>query len=96
MVDETQTPQANEGGKAEVSSGAAEDKSAGLSVIQSANAAAERAEAAVQAIQEQADRLEALQVAARLGGNTQAGQPNEPAEESAKEYADKVLRGELK
>ncbi|MFA5037484.1 MAG: hypothetical protein WC479_09960 [Candidatus Izemoplasmatales bacterium] len=72
--------------------------------VQEPNSMLERAEAAAKAMKEQNDRAEEIakrneKVATilQLGGGTNAGQtPVPPKVETPKEYADRVLKGEIK
>jgi hypothetical protein len=66
-----------------------------ISLIERANAAAERMEKAAQVYEALLKRQEALAVEKMLGGSAQAGSPP-PVEESDAEYAAKVLRNEIK
>lgn len=63
-------------------------------LIKEANEAAARLEAANMRHNELLDRQEKLKIQETLGGTAEAGTPK-PKEESPKEYAEKVLKGEL-
>jgi len=65
------------------------------STIERANKAAERLEAATKAAAEIADKQEKILVEMKLGGKTEAGEPNKKVELSPEEYAEKVLKGEV-
>lgn len=62
--------------------------------IEAANAAAQRLEAAEQANKEMILKMQAMQTEMQLAGKAEAGQ-EQPKEETAKEYAQRVMRGEL-
>ena len=68
------------------------------SMIDKANAAADRIEAANKEARELIQRGEAAQVETALGGTASAGKPvkkTKPVELTPEEYADKVLAGEV-
>ena len=62
-------------------------------LIDKANAAAERLEAANAQLEKNLVRQEKLVVEARLGGNADASQPKKSDEEEAKEAAMKLMEG---
>lgn len=71
-----------------------EDK---LSLVDQATKAAERLEEATRKYNEVVNRQEALAARMTLGGKSDAGQPPaEKKEETAKEYKERVMRGEVK
>jgi hypothetical protein len=72
------------------------DTSAGKSVIQKATEAAERAEKAAAALKAENDRKEKLAAETMLSSSAGGRvEPQEPKEETPKEYADKVLAGQI-
>lgn len=70
-----------------------EDK---LSLVDQANKAAERLEAATKAYNDVVNRQEALAARMTLGGKSDAGQVPEKKEETPAEYKARVMRGEVK
>lgn len=64
-------------------------------LIADANAVAQRIEEANAKTEELAQRMEKAAVRTALGGKADAGQPEAKEEMSDKEYADKVLSGEI-
>lgn len=63
-------------------------------LLEKAEAAAERIEKATAAMAEMLERQEKIRADELLGGRSSAGQPApEPKEETAKEYAERVMRG---
>ena len=65
-----------------------------IEMIGRLNAATERQEKATKALKDQLDRQEVLRVQQTIGGTADAG-PAQPKEETDKEYADKVMSGEV-
>ena len=63
--------------------------------IDAANAAAKRTEEAAAKLQVQLDRQEAIESQRILGGGSEAGSAVEKKEQTAKEYAEKVMAGGL-
>ncbi len=72
-----------------------EDKGDGLSVVQSANQAAERAEKAVAELKKLKAQMDEDYSEKRLGGVTQAGTSVEVKEDTPEEYIKKVMSGEV-
>ena len=64
-------------------------------LIDQANAAADRTEAANKRSEELLARLESQAAIERLEGKSTAGLPQQPAVESAQEYARRVMRGAI-
>ena len=62
--------------------------------IDDANLAAKRLEEATKAQKEENDRTETMMAKRMLGGGTEAGSGVEKKEETPKEYAERVMRGE--
>lgn len=72
------------------------DKSKKATLIDEANAAAKRLEEANERKSELLKQEEELNAKRILGGGSEAGgEPEKPKEETPKEYADKVMRGEV-
>lgn len=65
------------------------------SLIDQANSAAERTEAANKKSEELLARLEAAAAIERLEGKASAGLPQEPAVESPQDYAKRILKGQV-
>ena len=66
------------------------------SMIESALASAERIEKAVSEMKEQNDRADKRFALQQLGGKSEAGKPaEEKKEETAKEYAARVMRNDV-
>ena len=84
--------------KATGSDSNAGDKPKGYELVKQANNASERLETAIQRFKEENERLEENIAQAKLGGFTSSGQnaPAKPKELTAAEYADKVMKGEIK
>jgi hypothetical protein len=70
-----------------------EDPAEEKDLVGEANKAAERLEKANEEQKKLLDRQEKLAANARLGGKAAAGAP--PQEETPKEYAEKVMRGDV-
>lgn len=87
-MDKTETPNSSE--KDVYGSGETVE-----TVVDRANAAAERLEAANQKAEQLKRELEERQVRERLAGKTVSQPVKEPEEESPSEYAKRLLRGEL-
>ena len=64
-------------------------------VIERAREEREKMEAATKAQREENDRTEQIMAKQALGGEAEAGQTAEKKEETPKEYADKVMAGEI-
>jgi len=72
------------------------DKPEGTSLIEGANASAERIEKANAEQKALLDRQEELMARQRLGGNSNAGKKEEePVEDTPEEYVKKVMNGEI-
>lgn len=69
--------------------------SAAQTLIDQANQAAERTEAANKRSEELLARLEAQAAIERLEGKSTAGIPSQPAVENPQDYAKRILRGEV-
>lgn len=67
-----------------------------LSLVDQANKAAARLEAANKRFEEVVDRQEAIAARMVLGGKSDAGTPSEKKEETPSEYKDRVLKGLFK
>lgn len=95
-MDETKENQENESVSQDTAEAPKEDSNNGLSVIQSANAAAERAEKAAAALKAENDRKEQLMAEEKLAG-TSGGkvEPEKPKEDTPEEYVQKVMNGEV-
>ncbi len=63
------------------------------SMIDDANLAAKRMEEANKVKGELLDREEALEARKAVGGNAEAGEKQEPKEETPREYMEKVMSG---
>jgi hypothetical protein len=72
-----------------------EVKSVSNPTIDAANAAAKRTEEAAAKLQVQLDRQEAIESQRILGGGSEAGTEIVKKEETAKEYSERVMSGEL-
>ena len=67
-----------------------------MALIDRAEAAAKRIEAGVELMRTENDRLEKIRTTEILGGSSEAGKvPEKPKEETPKEYAQRILRGEV-
>ena len=65
-----------------------------LDLIKSENEVAERLEAANKVREEHLNRVEALADTKQLSGDSDAGKPSKPVEETPKEYRDRIMKGE--
>ena len=73
------------------------NKSSAGGLIDGANFAAQRVEKALANLRIENDRSEEIIAKQMLGGRTEAGQPRiEKKEETPKEYADRVMKNEIK
>ena len=70
------------------------DKSQSTRLIDDTNLAAKRLEDANAERARLLQREEELEARRRLGGVSEAGQETKPKEETPKEYADRIMRGE--
>ena len=72
-----------------------EDEEKTVSMIDKANLAALRQEEANKKHEALLNRQERMNVEKTLGGTTEAGTPSEKKEQTPKEYAEQVMRGEI-
>jgi hypothetical protein len=66
-----------------------------LSVIESANSAAERLEKANAEMKENIAKIEEIKASDQLSGTTEQPQPEKPKEETPTEYKNRVMSGNL-
>lgn len=94
-MNETQTPQENEAIPQATAAGTEANNGAGLSVIQSANEAAERAEKATAELKAIKQQMDEQYAAGRMGGVTTAGQvnPQQTEEEKKLQGASEYFKG---